>query len=109
LQKFGSLAFFFYNDLTPEVIGMLWRPTIFVPQPLSIMPSEYVRPVDDAKWQSDSLVVHNTNDILREISEYTDGIIANVKVLDDRSIKARPTSRKRSAADLSEDSSSDSE
>jgi hypothetical protein len=65
--------------------------------------------VEDAKWQSDSLVVHNTNDILREMSEYTDGIIANVKVLDDRSIKALPTLKKRSAPDSSDDSSSDSE
>lgn len=108
-EKFGSMALFFYNDLTPEVIGVLWRPTSFVPQPLSIMHSEYVRPVEDVKWQSDSLVVHNTNDILREMGEYTDGIIANVKVLDDRTIKAPPTPKKRSAPESTDDSSCDRE
>lgn len=108
-EKFGSLALFFYNELTPEVIGVLWRPTSFVPRPLSIMHSEYVRPVEDVKWQSDSLVVHNTNDILRGMSEYIDGIIANVKVLDDRTIKARPTPKKRNAHETSDDSSCDSE
>ena len=107
-DKFGSLALFFYNDLAPEVIGVLWRPTSFVPQPLSVMHSEYVRPVEEADWKSDSLVVHNTNDILREMSQYTESMVVNVKVLDDRSVQARPKSKKRSASE-SEDSSSDSE
>jgi U3 small nucleolar RNA-associated protein 22 len=106
-EKFGSLALFFFNELAPEVIGVLWRPTSFMPQPFSVMRSEYVRPVDDAKWQSDSMVVHNARDIFREISEYTDGVIANVKVLDDRSIK--PRLKKRSAPESSDDSSSESE
>ena len=108
--KFGSFALFFYNDLCPEVIGMLWRPTSFVPRAFSVMHSEYVLPMEQENWKSDSLVIHNTGDILREMEHYTDDIVVDVKVLDDPSAKARPSksSRKRSSSELSDDGSSSS-
>lgn len=109
-DKFGSLALYFYNDLTPEVIGMLWRPTTFQPQPLSIMHSECVRPVQD-EIASDSLVIHNQNDIIREIRQCTDIIVDNIKVLDDKSIKTRlnPKKRRVSKSSSDEESTSDSD
>jgi len=112
-NKFGTLALFFYNDLSPEVIGMLWKPNSFVPHAFSAMHSEYVLPIDARDWKSDSLVIHNTSDVLREMKQYTDGIVADVKVLDDPTAKARPfvkkSSRKRSAEEPDDDNSSSSD
>lgn len=110
--KFGSLALFFYNDLYPEVIGMLWRPTSFVPHAFSAMHSEFVLPVERDSWKSDSLVIHNTSDVLREMSQYTNDIIVDVKVIDDPTSKARPVARagkRRAEESDGESSSSDSE
>lgn len=111
-NKFGSLALFFYNDLAPEVVCMLWRPTSFVPHAFSAMNSEYVVPIDSENWKSDSLVIHNTSDALREMSQYTNNIVADVKVLDDPTVKARPSAtkslRKRSADESDNDSDGDS-
>lgn len=115
--KFGSLALFFYNALAPEVVCMLFRPTSFVPRSFSAMNSEYVLPIKAENWKSDSLVIHNTSDVLREMSQYTRDIVANVKIVDDPTDKGRPSSlksnRKRRAdsdkEDASESSSSESD
>ncbi|EEC42738.1 predicted protein [Phaeodactylum tricornutum CCAP 1055/1] len=43
-SRLGSWAVFFYNDLCPEVIGVLWRP-LFEPRSFSALASEYARPM----------------------------------------------------------------
>ena len=94
-KKFVHYALFFYNSLTPEVIAVLWRPTRFVGQPFSIMNSEFARPVDDEKWKSDSMVLDNMKDLMREMTTYTTDMIVSVKVLDDRSVNRRIISEQR--------------
>lgn len=98
------------------MIGMLWRPTSFIPHSFSAIQSEYAIPVEREQWKSDSLVMTNTSDVLREMSQYTRDIVANVKLLDDPTFKARPVANvslgKRSARESSGDDdefSSDSE
>jgi hypothetical protein len=87
-EKFGHLAVFFYNELSPEVIAVRWRPDTFAPMPFSIMTSEYVQPgsgggggKDD--WNSDSLVTRNSNDILRDMSQYYEDIVTTIKVFEE--------------------------
>jgi hypothetical protein len=75
------LAVFFYNHLQPDVIAMLWRPTTFSTHGFSAMNSELKRPVVDP-WESDSLVVTNASDILREIQQLSRDIVVDVKLLD---------------------------
>jgi len=99
-QKFGSYAVFFYNNLAPDVIAMLWRPSTFVTQPFSAMNSNYKRPVMD-EWQSDSLVVTNPDDIMREIHHLSRNVVVDILVLDDKSDKSNKNSTsslKRKAA-----------
>ena len=88
-RKFGPLALFFYNDLTPEVVAVLWRPTCFIAQPFGAMNSEFARPVDDDNWKTDSMVLDNMKDLLRELSMYTADIVVGVKLIDDRSVKRK--------------------
>jgi len=66
------------------------------------MRSEYKRPVEDDHWKSDSLVINNSQDILREMSQYTKDMIVNIKILDDRSIPRGDSThnKKRKAASL---------
>jgi hypothetical protein len=86
-EKFGHLAVFFYNTLSPEVIAVRWRPNSFTPIPFSIMTSEYVQPgpggggSDD--WNLDSLVTRNSNDILRDMSQYYEDIVTTIKVFEE--------------------------
>jgi hypothetical protein len=83
-KNFGLYALFFYNELSPEVIGLVWRPDAFKAMSFSAMTAEYAMPQDpDANgWRNDSLVVRNSSDLLREMSEYYDGIVTKVKILD---------------------------
>ena len=106
--KFGDKAVFFYNELTPEIIAVLWRPDAFKAQPLSALHSEYRRPIQDS-WQNDSLVLTNADDIMEEMKHVSQVIVMEVKVLDDRSIKTQNAGsgrkRKLSEGENSNDSS----
>eukprot|EP00934_Nitzschia_sp_Nitz4_P000925 Nitzschia sp. Nitz4//scaffold6_size259037//47180//50993//NITZ4_001049-RA/size259037-processed-gene-0.4-mRNA-1//1//CDS//3329556818//925//frame0 len=81
-KEYGNLAVFLYNDMCPEVIGVLWRPGTFEPVSFSAMTSEYRCPVQEP-WKSDCLVTRNIGDILREMSERYQDIVVNVRVFDE--------------------------
>ena len=84
-EKFGSYALFFYNELSPEVIGLVWRPETVETTSFSAMTAEYARPLDDDEktWKNDSLVIRNATDLLREMSEYYQHVITSVKIIDE--------------------------
>eukprot|EP00980_Cylindrotheca_fusiformis_P015145 scaffold4183_cov137-Cylindrotheca_fusiformis.AAC.8 len=81
-ERFGDVALFFYNESSPEVISLLWRPQTFKPVAFSAMTSDYARPIGDGDWKSDSLIVRNERDLLRDMSQYYLDIVTTVKVLD---------------------------
>jgi len=87
-KQVGSLALFFYNDLCPEVVCVLWRP-LFTPRAFSVMHSERVRPVIPDEWQSDTLVTLNVGDILREVEQYTADIVTDCRVFDGRPMESK--------------------
>jgi hypothetical protein len=93
-ERFGSLALFFYNALSPEVVTLLWRPNIFDSMSFSVMSSDYVQPMDSGDWKSDSLVVRNAGDILREISQYYQNIVTTLKIFDGQTTVAARKRRK---------------
>ncbi len=105
-DRFGTYALFFYNDLAPEVIGLVWRPETVATMPFSAMTSEYARPLDgdEKSWKNDSLVVRNTTDLLREMSEYYQYIVTTVKVIDE-SCLTPPSKRRKVQTSDGEDSS----
>lgn len=88
--RFGRYALFFYNDLCPDVIAVLWRP-LFEPRAFSALSSEYAHPVTTGEWKSDTLVTLNVHDLLREMSQFTRDIVTDVKVLD-RGLAILPSS-----------------
>jgi U3 small nucleolar RNA-associated protein 22 len=92
-RKFGTTALFFYNAFSPEVIGVVWRPKTFPPKSFSVMASEYARPTG-GKWKSDSLVVRNASDLLREMSQFHKDIVTTVKVFDERYM-VQPSKRRK--------------
>ena len=100
----------FYNEFTPEVLAVLWRPSAFEPKPFTAVDSEYVRPVEDTSWKSDSLIVENMNDFLREIREATRDIVVDVKLFNDPSKRyqrvVQLNKRKRVLAQTDTDSES---
>lgn len=79
-SKFGHLAIFFYNEYSPEIISILWRPQVLQTNPFSAKQSEYKSPVDD-NWEHESLVKFNESDVLREIHYYGRDIITDVKLM----------------------------
>jgi U3 small nucleolar RNA-associated protein 22 len=81
-KRFGDYAVFFYNEFCPEVIGIVWRPQVFVPGSFSAMSSEHSCPVHD-DWKLDTLISKNVGDLLREISQYTANIATSVRIFDD--------------------------
>jgi hypothetical protein len=105
-EKFGDLAVFFHNDLSPDVIGMVWRPQAFRGQAFSALFSEYTRPIDRVCWKSDSLAVTNMEDILNEIQHLSQDVVADIKVMEHGSFvghahgngKGKPYSKKQKTA-----------
>jgi len=81
-EHFGAFAVFFYNELCPEVIGIVWRPQVFTPSPFSALSSENSCPVDD-DWNGTNLASRNPGDLIREMTQYTRGIITNIRIFDD--------------------------
>ena len=85
-SNFGQYALFFYNDLAPEVIGLVWRPHTFDTLAFSAMTAEFARPVQDQEdWTKDTLVCRSITDLLREMSPYFQDVITNVKIVHDQS------------------------
>jgi hypothetical protein len=82
-ERFGDKALFFYNEISPEVIGLLWRPQTFKAMSFSVMTSDYARPIGDGDWKNDSLVVRNERDLVREMSQYYLDVVTTVKIFDD--------------------------
>ena len=94
-ERFRDHALFFFNELSPEVIGLLWRPNTFSAMSFSVMTSDYARPTDVGSWKNDSLVVRNERDLLREMSQYHQDIVTTVKMFEDRSERISHSSKRR--------------
>lgn len=88
-SKYGEYAVFFYNEFSPDIIAMIWRPAAFVPKAFSAMMSEYQSPVLK-DWKDDSLVIANTDELISEIGYAGRDILSDIKVLDDK--KPEPSS-----------------
>lgn len=84
-SQFGRYAVFFYNEFCPDIIAILWRPTILQRQPYSAMHSEFCAPIE-SDWVENGLVTTNTNDILRSIRCVLQDVVVDTKVLDDKTI-----------------------
>jgi len=93
-SKYGEYAVFFYNEFSPDIIAMIWRPAAFVPKAFSAMMSEYQSPVLKV-WKDDSLVITNTDDLMSEIGYAGRDILADIKVLDDKKPDPSSTEGKR--------------
>ena len=88
--RFSQQALFFFNELSPEVIGLVWRPGIFAPMKFSVMNSDFARPMEE----DDNLIVRNASDVFREMSAYFEDIVVTVKVFDESS-QVEGTKKKR--------------
>ena len=82
-SAYGKYAVFFYNELAPDVIALLWRPDAYRPVPFSALVSGFKRPVLE-HWTGDSLVVTNTDDLMAEIVQRSKNAIMTFKVLVDK-------------------------
>jgi hypothetical protein len=94
-ERFGDQALFFFNELSPEVIGLLWRPYTFNNTSFSVMTSDYARPVNDGDWKNDSLVIRNEKDVLREMSQYYLDVVTTVKIFDGSSQRLSPSKKRK--------------
>jgi hypothetical protein len=81
-ERFGTFAVFFYNELCPEVIGVVWRPQVFNAGKFSAMSAVNSCPVDD-DWNGANLFSRNLGDLMREMTQYTRDIITNIRIFDD--------------------------
>ena len=104
-EKFGRFAAFFYNDLSPEVVALRWRPETFALLPFSAMTSEYVRPAEESNWKSDSFVARSADDILRDMRQYYENIVTTVKIFDHQGT----ANHKRRKVEKENDSEADSD
>jgi U3 small nucleolar RNA-associated protein 22 len=93
-EKLGRHALFFYNELAPEVVCILWRPQLFEPTALSIMSSDYMSPVGDGMWKADSLVKRNSSDLIREMKQVYSDFVTAVKVIEKTNGEYRGQKRK---------------
>jgi U3 small nucleolar RNA-associated protein 22 len=115
-KQLGSTALFFYNDLCPDVVAVLWRP-LFAPRAFSAMVSEGVRPVIPDDWKTDTLVTLNVKDVLREVEQYTADVVTDCRLFDSRPMEERsqkspskgsPKASKRQTPESDDSADSDS-
>ena len=109
--KYNEYSIFFYNEFTPDVIAMVWRPAAFTPQLFSAMVSEFKRPAMNL-WKDDSFVIANTDDLMNEIGIFSKNIISDLKLLDDKKPVDEPVgkrSKKFDPVNQEEESDSDEE
>ena len=79
-SKYSNYAVFFYNELAPDVIALIWRPDAFdKPQAFSAIVSEFKRPAVEF-WADDGLVTTNTDDLMEEIGHLARNVVPNFKV-----------------------------
>jgi len=109
-SKFRNYALFFYNEFSPDVIAVVWRPDAFKPQPFSAVVSEFKRPTAE-RWKEDSLVITSTDDLIAEIGHFSKKVVSNIKVFDDKKPHDAPPKKnfKRPHQEDDDDKSSDSE
>ena len=79
-SKFSEYAVFFYNEFSPDIIALIWRPAAFVPKSFSVMLSEFQSPVLKL-WKDDSLVVTNSDDLINEIGHIGRHVFSDIKVI----------------------------
>ena len=96
---FGERAVFFYNEYAPNVIALLWRPDVFQTHPFSVANAEYKCPV--LLNNEDSLLITNTDDILREVEDMSQDVVVDVKTLE-KNVSSSGNGVKRKASDLDE-------
>ena len=78
-SRYNEYAVFFYNEYTPDIIAVIWRPDAFKPQPFSAIVSDFKRPAAEL-WQDDDNVTTNTEDIMAEIIHFARNIVSTFKV-----------------------------
>jgi hypothetical protein len=78
-SRYNDYAVFFYNEFSPDIIAMIWRPDAFMPQPFSAIVSYFKRPAAEL-WQDDDYVTTSTEDIMAEIIYIARNIVSTFKV-----------------------------
>lgn len=101
-ERLGNSALFFYNKFCPEIVAVVWRP-LFQPRPFSASTSEFVRPLS-LQWDTNEPTMLNVQDLCREISQLSGGIVVDQKLLDKGPTsmgdeKKDPPSKKRKVSD----------
>lgn len=102
---------FFYNEFSPEVIAVLFRPSSFEPQMFTAVHSESVRPAEDIRLKRNSLATINVLDLMRELKHITKDLVVDMKILDKRlyirRVEERSKSKKRSSEMIADSDSDD--
>eukprot|EP00540_Astrosyne_radiata_P023570 CAMPEP_0116862610 /NCGR_PEP_ID=MMETSP0418-20121206/23736_1 /TAXON_ID=1158023 /ORGANISM="Astrosyne radiata, Strain 13vi08-1A" /LENGTH=145 /DNA_ID=CAMNT_0004497487 /DNA_START=331 /DNA_END=768 /DNA_ORIENTATION=+ len=98
-ERFGDLAVVLYNELTPQMVALLWRPKRFVAQPFRAMNSEFARPICDYDWKNDTMVMDNMKDVMREVRACVDNMVTDIKVLQNKAIERETPKTQRPVSD----------
>uniref|UniRef100_A0ACB8ENP9 Nucleolar protein 6 n=1 Tax=Sphaerodactylus townsendi TaxID=933632 RepID=A0ACB8ENP9_9SAUR len=75
-EAFGDLALFFYDKHGGEVIGVLWKPSSFAPQPFK---ASTMRGRMMLMSSSESLMVPNVTAILEDFEVLGEGLVKAVE------------------------------
>ena len=105
-SKYSDYAVFFYNQFSPEVIAMIWRPDAFKPQPFSAVASEFKRPVA-GQWKEDSLVIANADDLMEEIGYLSRNVVSTFKVFDAKQPNDAPLQKRQRKSPANDDNDDD--
>lgn len=80
-EAFGDLALFFYDQHGGEVIGVLWKPTSFKPQPFKASSTKGRMVVSQGE---ETLVVPNVEAILEDFAILGEGLVQAVEARSER-------------------------
>ena len=78
-SKFGKYALFFWDEIEGSTVGVVWRPSIFLPKKFSVLESRHhIANTTGEEDEDNTTVVFNVAEVLVEMIAEANGLIENI-------------------------------
>ena len=78
-SKFGKYALFFWDEIEGSTVGVIWRPSIFLPKKFSVLESRHhTANTREGEDEGNTMVIFNVAEVLVEMIAEAKGLIENI-------------------------------
>ncbi|CAM9356162.1 unnamed protein product [Chrysoparadoxa australica] len=76
-HRFGHLAIFFWNELSPTTVAVVWRPKTFLPRAFAPLECSYAQPVDTG--EGSHFLVPSVFEVLHDMQVTAGDLISEIR------------------------------